>query len=1188
MNVRQYTKLVPLYLSVLTAIFSIVFWLVVDKPFDPAYKNLHFVNYQQEKIYQFEREADSLLHSLANQFTRTPKEKFHTLTSLFLQEEVNVFTDNKLLYGDKQRYFQLIQSDFLGTKSRIFHIENGDLLIRKHSIDYKGIKINFTKSTTFPFGATQAEINEKNGLALYNIENKLLGYLSPLQPPFSSILSINSTSFTLLFLSFFLFSIWIIPKCIGFYKSNGILQLSIYVGIWCITIKLLDLAFAYRYPMFPYFVTTPYLEGSTWLNPTYLSRLVSIGCLTFWLGIIVLKLHRTEIYKQLSRINGLNKQIFSISLLFFGFLSSQFILEQVKSFYHIFGVSSQFSNLFLEKTQYILLLLSIHLVGIFYFLLLHPLFILFNAINKNKIQAFVSIGTSSVCWYFLLAFSQAENYVSLLLPVAWVTQYVFNLPQGFYSIRHKTSFYSITIVYLFSIFATVGSYYFDKEKAQIYQNEIKDVILTSSTDDFTHTLLSLQKNLYVDSSAKLIDKNQAIRNLYIQTAYTDLFPQGVRFETRLAKEWRNILDKNYINTSYKGIYANNNTREIAILVSREDNWLAAIFQVPRINTEQLQIRETLSFHQKNTLIQQKAGIALIQLPTFETLQSYGEQIYVTKEFRTKSQENGTNFSSFRIGSKQISQHFLNKNTFLVIQLPAYSWTIFWENLAFISLVSFLILSFYFLLFTGIGFARTSKVTSLTTKIVLYIQASFLIPLLITTVFVIRFFDREIQRNQNESHLQQTELVQKQLEIPLRNWDEGQLNDSSLNALLSGIQMPPLQAIRIKSTQGETIYSSSDCGDVGNLVIETSALEIKDDSLLMVTGRIDRQTSIPGIMIPIRGMMGEKIGVLEVYFMDAGIQYAHRITEIIESILLVFIFIFNSLFLISFLISKKLINPIKEVAIRLKNTTLNELTEKELIPIVKHDEIGLLVDAYNGMIKKLEESKDAIAEAEKQTAWQEIARQVAHEIKNPLTPMKLSIQQLQRTLTNNPGQATKEVIQSLSLLIEQIDDISTIASSFSSYAQMPIPKKVRMNLAEVLQKSIQFILTSEQISISFEHIREEIWVLQDPSFMDRLLKNILLNAVQSVPKGRMPILHVDIQKRIKSAVISIQDNGSGIPESLKDKIFLPHFSTKKIGSGIGLAIAKKGIETMGGNIWFESQEGVGTTFYVEVPLQGAII
>ena len=423
---------------------------------------------------------------------------------------------------------------------------------------------------------------------------------------------------------------------------------------------------------------------------------------------------------------------------------------------------------------------------------------------------------------------------------------------------------------------------------------------------------------------------------------------------------------------------------------------------------------------------------------------------------------------------------------------------------------------------------------------------------------------------------------------MRNWEEGQLNDSSLLAVLSDIQIPPLQAIRIKSTQGETIYSSSDCGDVGNLVIETSVLEIKDDSLLMVTGRIDKETSIPVIMIPIRSIIGKKIGILEVYFMDAGIQYAHRITEIIASILLVFIFIFNSLFLISFLISRKLINPIKEVAIRLKNTTLNELTEKDLIPLVKHDEIGLLVDAYNGMIKKLEESKDAIAEAEKQTAWQDIAKQVAHEIKNPLTPMKLSIQQLQRTLTNNPSQTTQEVIQSLSLFIEQIDNISTIASSFSSYAQMPIPKKVRMNLTEVLQKSIQFVLTSEQISISFEHIREEMWVLQDPSFMDRLLKNILLNAVQSVPKGRMPILHVDIQKRIKSVVISIQDNGSGIPESLKDKVFLPHFSTKKIGSGIGLAIAKKGVESMGGNIWFESQRGLGTTFYVEVPLQETIV
>lgn len=1188
MNARQYKKLILLYLSVLTAILSSITWLLIDKPFDTSYKNLLFVNSQQEQIAQFERNTDSLLHTLADQFIHNTNHTLHSFHSLLFQEEIDVFTDKKLLFGNEQRYVDLIRVDFQGTKSKIIRTEKGSLFVRKHSIYDKGTEFIFTKSSPFPFGQIQAQLNDTDGLALYNTENILLGYLSPLGYPYSSILFINSASFYLLLISFLLLSAWIIPSSITLYRTNQVFRLVMYVSGWCIALKIVDLAFAYRYPMYPHFLTSPFLEGSSWLNPTYLSRITSMVCLTLWLSIISLKSHRTEAYKQLTRISGTNQQILSITLLLVGFLASQFITEELKIIYRIFGISSQFSNLFREDLHYITLLISIHLVGILYFLFLHPLFVLFNAINKNKIQAYLAMATSSLCWFLILSFSQIENQTSLLLLIAWAIQYTFNLPQGFYSIRHKTSFYTITIIYLFSLFATISSYYFDKDKAEICQNEIKEVILTSPSKKLLHDLFSLQKRLQADASPLLVNQDDNIRNAYVQSIQRDILPEKIYIDSYLTDDWSHIIKNNFTNSSYNGIYKDKQSQKMAILVPKENKWLIVEFQEPLLNISQLGIGSALNTSQKLTLFEQKVSIAFIQLPTFKVVESYGENIRINRDFKLKSLETTANSSSFVCDTKRIYQHQLGKNALLVFQFPTYTWVDFWGNFAFISLASFLLISLYFLLFSGVGYARTRKVTSLTTKIVLYIQASYLIPLLITILFVVRFFDRELKRNQKESYLQQIERIQNQIEPTMRDWYEGKRTDSSFVAFLSDIQVKPLHTVLIKNKQGGIIYTSSKEGSLGNLFIEKTTWDTTTDSLLIFEGRSQRTMPVTGTMKPIRSVLGDKIGSFVIYFSDASIQYANRITEIIQSILLVFLIIFNGLFLISFFISKKLINPIKDVAIRLKNTTLSELTEKERIPLVKHDEIGLLVDAYNGMIKKMEESKDAIAEAEKQTAWQEIAKQVAHEIKNPLTPMKLSIQQLQRTLAKNPGQATPEVMQSLALLIDQIDDISTIASSFSSYAQMPIPKKVRMNLTEVVQKSIQFILSSEQIPISFESIREDIWVLQDPSFMDRLLKNILLNAIQSIPKGRKPNLHVGIQKRMKSAVVSITDNGSGIPESLKDKVFLPHFSTKKIGSGIGLAIAKKGVESMGGNIWFESQEGVGTTFYVEVPLQGAIM
>ncbi len=1186
MNVRQYKKLILLYLSVLTAILSSVIWLVTDAPWNTSDKKQKFVHLQQEEITRFEHSSDSLLYALASQFSDTSNHFFQSFHSLLLQENIDIFTHKTQLFGDREKYTYLKQADFQGIKSKIIQTQQGNLLARKHSIIDKGIEIIFIKSTPFPFGKVQAQLDASKGLAIYNKENHRIGYLSTLNNSISNFLFINPISFYLLLFSFLLFTIWIILSFKKLYYSSQISRLILYSGGWCIALKTVDLAFAYRYPMYPYFLTTPFLEGSSWLNPTYLSRTISMVCVLIWMCIIALKLHRTDIYKHLNRVNGTNLQVLSISLLLIGFLVSQFIIEELKISYQILGISNGFSNIFRNNTQYILLLFSIHLLGSIYFLFLHPLFVFFNAINKNRIQAYLIISTSGLCWFLILSFSQIENQISLLLLFAWIIQYTFNLPQGFYSIRHKTTLYGITFVYLFSLFTTFSSYHFELNEADKYQEEIKEVILTSPSKELINNLFTLQKQLLADTSHLLLNQDAKIRNTYIQSI--SHIVKG-NFTTVLTNEWRQVINNSYTNTSYKGIYRDNQSHKIALLLPKDKKWLIIELQVPILTSRQLHIRSVLNTQQKLSLFQRKVGIALIHLPTFQVYESFGDNIPINRNFKLKSIESTTSFAHFLVDSKRINQYQIGKNTLLVFQFPRYNAIDFWGNFAFISLVSFLLISLYFLIFFGLSFVRAKKVSSLTTKIVLYIQVSYLIPILLTILFVIYFFDEEIKKSQRENYLQETELIQSQIEPLIREWFSGERTDSSLVGMLSTIPLKPLHTLHFVDKQGKVIFASTELNHEDNFDIKNTIWDSPiADSPLIFEG-ITSTMPVTGIMRSIRSEYGKKIGSIQLHFLDSEIQYVHRITEVIQSILVVFLIIFNGLFFISFFISKKLINPIKAVAIRLKNTTLSELTEKELIPFVKHDEIGLLVDAYNGMIKKLDESKNAIAEAEKQTAWQEIAKQVAHEIKNPLTPMKLSIQQLQRNLIKNPGQPlTPEMKETLSLLIDQIDDISAIASSFSSYAQMPIPKKVRINLVEVVQKSVQFMLTSQQTQISLHFSQNEIWVLQDPSFMDRLLKNILLNGIQSVPKGVLPEIEVQIEQRSRSAVISIKDNGVGIPDENKEKIFLPHFSTKKIGSGIGLAIAKKGIESMGGNIWFESQEGKGTTFYVEVPLQGTIL
>jgi nitrogen fixation/metabolism regulation signal transduction histidine kinase len=228
-----------------------------------------------------------------------------------------------------------------------------------------------------------------------------------------------------------------------------------------------------------------------------------------------------------------------------------------------------------------------------------------------------------------------------------------------------------------------------------------------------------------------------------------------------------------------------------------------------------------------------------------------------------------------------------------------------------------------------------------------------------------------------------------------------------------------------------------------------------------------------------------------------------------------------------------------------------------------------------MLGKLEESKLALAESQKESAWKEIARQVAHEIKNPLTPMRLRIQQLMRS-TKSDENRTKV----LNSLIDQIDSLGSIADSFSAFATMPAPKNEIFEVNSIIKSAVE-VYQTDDVAIAFKKNVEEIMVFADPKLFSRALTNIILNAIQAV-ENKKPSIKISVAVKDKSFLISISDNGQGMTEEIKRNVFKPYFSTKSTGSGIGLAVVKKGIENAGGNIWFETKEMEGTTFFIKLP------
>ncbi len=336
--------------------------------------------------------------------------------------------------------------------------------------------------------------------------------------------------------------------------------------------------------------------------------------------------------------------------------------------------------------------------------------------------------------------------------------------------------------------------------------------------------------------------------------------------------------------------------------------------------------------------------------------------------------------------------------------------------------------------------------------------------------------------------------------------------------------------------------------------------------------------------------GPILGYVGIPFFDSEKDLNTKLVELFTAILNIFTLLFLLFLGLAYVATRQLTAPLKLITEKLTHTTLTG--ENELLDYrSSDDEIGLLVREYNGMLTKLEASKRELAAQEKEAAWREMARQVAHEIKNPLTPMKLSLQFLQKAIAERRANAEELIGRIAQTLITQIDVLSDIATSFSNFTNLPAMRPERLDVAAVLRRCTALYQPDADDGALELHLPPDAEtgryaVFADESLLVRTFNNLLINARQAVPAGRAPHLHVALAPVGAGRVqVAIRDNGAGIPEDVQPKVFVPNFTTKEQGSGIGLAVAKRGIESAGGTIWFETVVGEGTVFFIELPLAG---
>jgi nitrogen fixation/metabolism regulation signal transduction histidine kinase len=257
---------------------------------------------------------------------------------------------------------------------------------------------------------------------------------------------------------------------------------------------------------------------------------------------------------------------------------------------------------------------------------------------------------------------------------------------------------------------------------------------------------------------------------------------------------------------------------------------------------------------------------------------------------------------------------------------------------------------------------------------------------------------------------------------------------------------------------------------------------------------------------------------------------------------------------------------------------------EPLPYQGEDELGELVRVYNSKVEELRESAEKLARSERESAWKEMARQVAHEIKNPLTPMKLGIQHFQLTWDPNAKGAKERLDRFATSMVEQIDALSRVAGDFSRFAQMSAANETELDLNEVARNAVALFAGEPNADITLHSSSEgPLRVKADREHLLRVFNNLIKNATQAIPEDRRGQIHVTLRAENDRALVEVRDNGTGIPERVRDRIFEPSYTTKSSGMGLGLAMVKRMVEQAGGRVWFVTRADEGTSFFLALPL-----
>jgi two-component system, NtrC family, nitrogen regulation sensor histidine kinase NtrY len=1052
------------------------------------------------------------------------------------------------------------------------------------------------------------QVSSVSGKQLFGI-SFLLGYEPIGRVPNTALLIFICSLFLLyILLSFdFLRRKW---------KNGHPWQTISYGFLVLVTIRISMLWFSFPGAFFetPLFDPTNY--ASSWLNPSLGDLLLNTICLGIILGLIIFQLASKTSFQKATILT--QKKHFQVGL------ASSLILSTV-----FFGCIWMLPRDLIFNSQWVLDIRSIPTFDLFKGLSIIILFLwgsIYVLLSLTLFSLLVSVKVEkSVFYKYIIALSFpiliGSSYFNFWLGLAFLIHFIFlfsiirfELFQNIFKLgldTFLTFFYACLVTA-----AIIGLSTFQSERERLIlsktrfanQNLIENDVMT---EFFLGDIFNrVKKDLFIQNRMvdPLLSKEPVetkIRKIYLDN-YFDQFEVVIRLFSASGQQIQGPADREdlkglrqkYVKSDFatgvrdlyfiRGKETTASNKFVAIIpILRDDNLLGTLYlELNQLRVQPGSVYPKLLLDRKYAEKLDPLNYDYAVLRDKELLRSSGTFNYNQADFFNTLDRNQLYESGILV---QGFHHFGMKNgeEIIILTSPKISLSQFFGNIS-LFFVAFVFLTFLAILLNTLFKGYRNFEFNYSTKLQLYLNFAFFFPIIIISIITIGLLGNSYQNDLNRQYIEKARLIRSNLAVFFNNQSPANVDRDLLNEEINALANTIASDIHLytpkgylESTNRPNIFEKKILAPWINPSAMSGIMEKNQIQLLVdeKIGKLRYQT----VYLAVPSQIDQSnIGILAVPFFESETELNSLISDVLSNIFNAFVIIFILFLIVSSFVSKNLTLPFKLLTQKLKSTNLEN---NEPMYWGSKDEIGLLVNEYNNMLFKLEASKKVLASTEKESAWKEMAKQVAHEIKNPLTPMKLTLQHLLRLDQEGKLDDQEKLRKSLETLIHQVDALSGIASSFSTFAKMPLPKNEIMNFKTVLMQVLELFKNDQRVLIDFldDSYTEEIIIMGDDKLFGRVIANLIINGIQAVEAGKVPHIKIWLWMTEQSVFLEIADNGKGIPPALKDKIFIPNFSTKSTGSGLGLAIAKSGVETAGGKIWFDTEVGKGTTFYLTFPL-----